>query len=145
MGLLTDLQNAIRTRLQGSALFTGPPTVTVICENDGDIDVALQKYLQDLPLGVLVVTDKATIKSGYVTEQEVRVVIQERPIINRGSDPAGPAAADVAIDVVARLNQWDPGDQWGALQARSKEMVQPEAKGTIMYEVVFDVPIQLRA
>lgn len=124
MGLLTDIQTAIKDRLESIEYFQG---ITVVCESKGDIVSEVNAALLKVGAGILVTTPAAYSDKPNVPGPQfltpgggikVRVQVYEAVSINRGSQGSQKPASDIAENVAAYLHLFVPtisGTQLGLL------------------------------
>lgn len=114
MGLLTDIQAAVKTRLEAQEYFQG---MSIVTESKGDIAQMVQADLTKTGVGVVVTTPamfgtKANVPGPQFYSEaggiKIKILIFENVPINQGSQGLQKAAADIAENVAAYLHQYHP-------------------------------------
>lgn len=144
MSLLTTLQGLVVTRLSSHSYFGGSPAIEVITEAIGDVEAAINRALMKVGAACLVMTP--AIRPGAIENQadvDLSVIVSENVPLNRVGSGTQKAALDIAEAVWARLNDWQPSDEWTKLRVQGIERILPENTEQLSALLVYDV--QFRA
>lgn len=125
---LSDLQTLIKNRIQAHADLT---TLPVLTERDADLSRTLNSNLKTYGIGALV-EDLGIQPTGSQNEFEVEVLIsvKEQRSINDGTGSTlGISCAEVGLQILLQLFDWEASTMWGRMRNLQMETIQiePEA------------------
>lgn len=139
MGLITTLQDAVKTQVGNESYFNG---VTVMSDDVGDLQSELTKALKRHGLLVLVVTPEI-IRSGEpdVFNAQLAVTVTEAVALNRSTGGTVKKGPDVAEAVFQILNGYRPAETWSQLRGQSIRLANPSP--LLVWEVIFQTKTKL--
>ena len=147
MPSLSPIQDLIKARIAAQTYFSSPTAVTIITEDDGDIETRVLTAIAGLGgMAVLILVPTGENvdpgKSGAVYSLNIEVHLVESPIINRAgmNKPAYVACRKLLASVASGgLDGWDPGAPFSPLEAQGYEATAGEvnSQGLIIYTAKF--------
>lgn len=158
MALLTDIQNAVVTRLAGEEFFSQaavatPRPVPVLAEQSADASMRIRQHLGAPGIACVVLTPTATANSAnrmrpYLDAIQVVVRVQETVALNRAASGTGQPASLVAEAAAWCLHGFAPAGVGGALRLQSIRLVAdakaPFYETTLTMEAgMKEVPVRL--
>lgn len=129
MGVLADLESAMKTYIEGSAWWTALAIKPVVLIDDKfDVSTEIQKRVAETNCLVMIMAPRFE-RTAAPSEFRVMLDIQihEKVIMNRSAAGSGIPAAELALAVGLLLNGWVPSIPggkitWSALQCESGQI-----------------------
>lgn len=147
MPALSPIQDLIKTRIAAQSYFLTPAAVTVITEDDGDIETSVLAAIAGLGgMAVLILVPVGQNvdpgKSGGVYSLYIECHCVESPLINRAgmNKPAYTACRKLLASVGSGgLDGWDPGVPFSKLEAQGYDATSGKVNdlGLIVYTAKF--------
>jgi len=138
--LATGLAEAIEELLKEDGFFIGPPAVTVLREDDGNFQRAVEQAIDRITAGGLLVTiaepRPVTPPTPYEEQLEITLTLGEKFTLNRTETGRQKSLRDCLSVVDALLHQQVVLDPWGPLQ-RGETTYDDPADGGRVCKVIF--------
>lgn len=118
--LASGLAEAIEDLLKGDSFFIGPPAVSVLREDDGNFQSAVEQAIDRITAGGLLVTIQepkpVTPPNSYEEALELTLTIGEKFTLNRTETGRQKSLRDCLAVIDGLLHQQWVLEPWGPLQ-----------------------------